>query len=173
MDAVIALAQTCASLEQLEMKIAEQSRSLRNPPERAVVLSTVHSAKGLEWDVVFLAGVEDGVLPHVNASDVEEERRIAYVAMTRARRLLGLTYAAERFGERAAPSPFLFELTGKAERLHWWTGPRLDGADERLPLLTDDEKRRPARGASLPAGGGSGKKSAAGERQVKTKTKKR
>jgi DNA helicase II / ATP-dependent DNA helicase PcrA len=155
-DAVIALAGPCASLEQLEMKIAEQSRSLRNPPQRAVVLSTVHSAKGLEWDVVFLAGMEDGVLPHVNAEDIEEERRIAYVGMTRAKRLLGLTYAAERFGERSRPSPFLFELTGKAERLHWWTGPNLEGADERLPLLTVEEKRRPAAGASLPAGGGDG-----------------
>jgi ATP-dependent DNA helicase UvrD/PcrA len=60
-DAVVALALTCSSLEELEAKIAEQSRSLRNPPEDAVVLSTIHSAKGLEWDTVFLVGMEDGV----------------------------------------------------------------------------------------------------------------
>jgi superfamily I DNA/RNA helicase len=103
------------------------------------VLSTVHSAKGLEWDAVFLAGMEDGVLPHANADDIEEERRIAYVGVTRARCLLGLTY----YGERSRPSPFLFELAGEDERLLIWTGPKLKGADDRLPLLTRDEPHRP------------------------------
>ena len=92
-EAVIALALACTSLGELETKIAQQSRSLRNPPVDAVVLSTIHSAKGLEWDAVFLAGMEDGVLPHSNSEDIEEERRIAYVGGTRARRLFGLTSA--------------------------------------------------------------------------------
>ena len=90
-DAVVALANSCLSLDQLETRIAEQSRSMRNPLPNAVVLSTIHSAKGLEWDTVFLVGVEDGVLPHTNCKDLEEERRVAYVGMTRARRQLGLT----------------------------------------------------------------------------------
>jgi DNA helicase-2/ATP-dependent DNA helicase PcrA len=141
-DAVIALALSCSSLDELEAKIAEQSQSLRNPPEHAVVLSTIHSAKGLEWDTVFMVGIEDGVLPHINANDVEEERRVAYVGMTRARRRLGLTYAGERYGERSRPSPFLFEMTGREKRCCIWTGPRLGGADDRLPLPTTDEKRR-------------------------------
>jgi DNA helicase-2/ATP-dependent DNA helicase PcrA len=140
-DAVIALAQTCKSLDRLETKIAEQSRSLRNPPKDSVALSTIHSAKGLEWEVVFLAGMEDGILPHVNSEDIEEERRVAYVGVTRAKRLLGFTYAAERYGERATPSPFLFELTGHDKRVHIWTGPKLKGADDRVPLLTRKEKR--------------------------------
>jgi DNA helicase II / ATP-dependent DNA helicase PcrA len=106
------------------------------------MLSTIHSAKGLEWETVFLVGVEDGVLPHANCEDIEEERRVAYVGMTRARRRLGLTYSAERFGERARPSPFLFEVGGKEQRHCIWTGPRSKGADERLPLVTDGERRR-------------------------------
>ncbi len=138
---VIRLAVSCASLDELEAKIAEQSRSLRNPPGNAVVLSTVHSAKGLEWDTVFVVGVEDGVLPHVNAEDIEEERRVAYVAMTRARRRLGLTYAGERYGGRSRPSPFLFEIAGGDKRCCVWTGSRLDGADDRLPLPTSAEAR--------------------------------
>ena len=85
---------------------------------------------------------QDGVLPHANADDIEEERRIAYVGVTRARRLLGLTYAAERYGERSRPSPFLFELAGEDERLLIWTGPKLKGADDRLPLQTRDEPHR-------------------------------
>ena len=126
----------------MENRIAEQSRSLRNPPPNAVVLSTIHSAKGLEWDTVFLVGVEDGVLPHTNCKDIEEERRVAYVGMTRARRRLGLTYSAERYGERSRPSPFLFEIGGKEQRHCIWTGPRSNGADERLPLISESERRQ-------------------------------
>jgi hypothetical protein len=82
------------------------------------LLSTIHSAKGLEWDTVLLIGVEDGVLPHTNCKDLEEERRVAYVGMTRARRQLGLTYSAERYGQKSRPSPFLFEVGGKSCRSH-------------------------------------------------------
>lgn len=83
----------------------------------AVNLMTLHAAKGLEFDAVFLVGLEDGLLPHVNASDsqgVEEERRLAYVGMTRARAQLALTAARQRFlygrRKRCQLSPFLAEL---------------------------------------------------------------
>jgi ATP-dependent exoDNAse (exonuclease V) beta subunit len=107
-----------------------------------VVLSTIHSAKGLEWDVVFMVGVEEGVLPHANNDDVEEERRVAYVGVTRAKRLLGLTYADVRYGQDSMPSQFLHELAGKQRRLCVWTGPRSDGTDDRLPLLSVRERQR-------------------------------
>ena len=151
-DAVIELARGSASLQQVESRIAEQSRALRNPPEGAIVLSTVHSAKGLEWETVFLAGLEDGVLPHVNADDLEEERRVAYVGMTRARLRLGLTYAAWRYGENARPSTFLREIGGRSkdERHCVWTGPNTNGADNRLPLVTAEELRRLAEAAAAP-----------------------
>ncbi|MDX2438300.1 MAG: 3'-5' exonuclease [Acidobacteriota bacterium] len=84
----------------------------------AVSLMTLHSAMGLEFDVVFLAGLEDGLLPHANSRDdlesLEEERRLAYVGMTRARRRLALTLARTRFlfGQRQAtrPSRFIEDL---------------------------------------------------------------
>jgi DNA helicase II / ATP-dependent DNA helicase PcrA len=151
-DAVVELALTCKTLPELENKIADQSRTLRNLPDNAIVLSTIHSAKGLEWDTVFVAGLEDGVLPHINAEDVEEERRIAYVGVTRAKHRLGLTYAAERYGDKARPSPFLFEIAGKNNQDCAWSGPRTKGADGRLPLLSaEDLTRRIGR----PADGGS------------------
>jgi DNA helicase-2/ATP-dependent DNA helicase PcrA len=62
------------------------------------VLSTLHAAKGLEWDQVFLAGVNDGILPMGN--DIDEERRLFYVGLTRAKARLHISYNAE-------PSPFL------------------------------------------------------------------
>src|SRR5437016_2557409 len=83
-----------------------------------VTLMTAHSAKGLEFPLVFLVGLEDGLFPHSrslsDASDIEEERRLAYVAMTRAERYLYVTHAAKRrvYGEELAsePSQFLNEM---------------------------------------------------------------
>ncbi|HMH43060.1 MAG TPA: UvrD-helicase domain-containing protein [Pyrinomonadaceae bacterium] len=83
-----------------------------------VTLMTAHSAKGLEFPLVFLVGLEDGLFPHSrslsDASDIEEERRLAYVAMTRAERFLYVTHAVKRrvYGEELAsePSQFLNEM---------------------------------------------------------------
>lgn len=141
-EAVIALASSCRSLDGFVAKIAEQSASLRQAPENAVVLSTIHSAKGLEWEAVFLVGMEQGVLPHVNNDDLEEERRVAYVGVTRAKRLIGVTFANKRFGQTSRPSQFLYELAGKERRHCIWTDPQANGADERLPLLSDRERQR-------------------------------
>jgi ATP-dependent DNA helicase UvrD/PcrA len=83
-----------------------------------VTLMTAHSAKGLEFPLVFIVGLEDGLFPHSrslsDASDIEEERRLAYVAMTRAERYLYVTHAVRRrvYGEELAsePSQFLNEM---------------------------------------------------------------
>ncbi|MGQ9707084.1 MAG: ATP-dependent helicase [bacterium] len=85
----------------------------------AVSLMTLHSAKGLEFPVVFVIGLEEGLLPHVNSMDDEEElaeeRRLCYVGITRAKEHLILTYAVNRFygGEEniASPSRFLEEIS--------------------------------------------------------------
>ena len=93
--AFLALAKSMRTyLRELEDR-AEQN----NPPSLpGVVLSTLHAAKGLEWDHVFLAGVSDGILPMGN--DIEEERRLFYVGLTRAKSELHLSYSG-------SPSPFL------------------------------------------------------------------
>jgi len=80
-------------------------------------------------------------------TSLEEERRVAYVGVTRAKRLLALTYSAARFGQKPAPSQFLRELAGQGHCI--WTGERADGSDERLPLLSERERQRLA--AGLPA----------------------
>ena len=84
----------------------------------AVTLMTVHSAKGLEFPIVFLVGLEDGIFPHSRSindpKELEEERRLAYVAITRAEKLLYVTHSMRRrvYGEdiAAEPSQFLNEL---------------------------------------------------------------
>jgi DNA helicase-2/ATP-dependent DNA helicase PcrA len=92
--------------------------------EGIVTLMTIHNAKGLEFPVVFLIGMEDGVFPHmrsIEAGDVEEERRLAYVGITRAEQKLYLTYARTRMlhgrTEWNLPSRFLDEIPAQlAER---------------------------------------------------------
>jgi DNA helicase-2/ATP-dependent DNA helicase PcrA len=90
----------------------------RYESQKGVTLMTLHAAKGLEFKVVFLAGMEEGVLPHANSlehnDDLEEERRLCYVGMTRAREQLYCLHALERrlhgrFREQS-PSPFLAEI---------------------------------------------------------------
>ena len=91
-------------------------------PRAAVTLMTLHSAKGLEFPVVFLTGLEEGVFPHARALDdpdgVEEERRLAYVGLTRAKAHLFLSYAQQRrlggFAGMREPSRFLLEMPAEA-----------------------------------------------------------
>jgi ATP-dependent DNA helicase Rep len=104
----------------------------------AVNLMTLHAAKGLEFPHVFLVGMEESILPHHSAVDgdtVEEERRLAYVGLTRAQRSLTLTLARQRQrgGEKVScdPSRFLEELP--EDEIHW---PGRDGAEE------DPEERK-------------------------------
>jgi len=90
--------------------------------QKGVTLMTLHAAKGLEFKVVFLCGMEEGILPHSQSQerndDLEEERRLCYVGMTRARELLFCVHAHERrvhgrFREQS-PSPFLTEIPEEA-----------------------------------------------------------
>ncbi|MDQ3181362.1 MAG: ATP-dependent DNA helicase Rep, partial [Acidobacteriota bacterium] len=84
----------------------------------AVTMMTVHAAKGLEFPVVFLVGLEDGIFPHARSindlNELEEERRLAYVAITRAEKTLYITHAMRRrvYGSEMAaePSQFLNEM---------------------------------------------------------------
>ena len=86
--------------------------------DAVVTLMTAHSAKGLEFPLVFIVGLEDGLFPHSRAAtdpaELEEERRLCYVAMTRAERFLYVTHAMKRrvYGEELAsePSQFLNEI---------------------------------------------------------------
>ena len=107
------------SLEDFLADAALMSSADETVKGNAVTLMTLHAAKGLEFPVVFLVGMEEGLLPHVRSaeadeSEIEEERRLTYVGMTRAMEELWLTYALSRysFGGRNYnfPSRFLADL---------------------------------------------------------------
>ena len=116
-----ALMGNAAEYESLEEFLADatlMSSADENVGQDAVTLMTLHAAKGLEFPVVFMVGMEEGLFPNDRSAndedELEEERRLAYVGMTRAMRRLFLTYAGQRFtfGSRnyATPSRFLTEL---------------------------------------------------------------
>src|SRR3989344_1349905 len=104
-------------LEQVALVESEYFEKEKRGPKDGVKLMTLHQAKGLEFDVVFIVGVEEGILPHSRSIDdyfqLEEERRLFYVGITRARKRLYITYTKRRtiFGRRgeALKSRFLFE----------------------------------------------------------------
>ncbi|HDQ71733.1 MAG TPA: DNA helicase UvrD [Chloroflexi bacterium] len=124
----------------------------------AVTLLTLHSAKGLEFPVVFIAGLEEGLLPHSRSleapEEMAEERRLMYVGLTRAEERLFLTYAfvRTRYGETEVtiPSRFLedipLELVDGA-----WQG------NEKPSRASQSGRRRPGLGSGLGSGRGSGR----------------
>jgi DNA helicase-2/ATP-dependent DNA helicase PcrA len=97
------------TLKEFVAELLERQAGQHEPTMSAVTLATLHSAKGLEWDCVYIAGVSEGLLPNGYArtpAAVEEERRLFYVGITRARRRLRLSWA----GPGRQPSRFLADL---------------------------------------------------------------
>jgi DNA helicase II / ATP-dependent DNA helicase PcrA len=126
-----------AFVAELEQRAAEQNA----PTVQGVTLASLHAAKGLEWDTVFLVGCSDGLLP-ISMADtpeaVEEERRLLYVGLTRARERLVLSYAGARTpGAKATRRPSRF----------------LDGTESVLGSAARSQPKRRRAGAS---GGGRG-----------------
>ena len=112
--------------------LLEQQEEEKNSDD-CVQLLTLHAAKGLEFPHVFIVGMEENLLPHRNSVEgnaIEEERRLAYVGLTRAQRTLSMTWARTRrqFGERVdcQPSRFLDELP--RDDLQWTGGTETDAA---------------------------------------------
>ncbi|MFI6234476.1 ATP-dependent DNA helicase UvrD2 [Micromonospora sp. NPDC050784] len=111
-------------------ELARRAAQQHVPTVDGVTLASLHSAKGLEWDAVFLVGLAEGTLPTTYAKtveQVEEERRLLYVGITRAREWLWLSYAAARSpgGRARRPSRFLPQLdrSGGTERATGSAGP--------------------------------------------------
>ncbi len=109
-----------------ELSLTQNDREEAQNGRLAVTLMTLHASKGLEFPHVYLVGLEEGLLPHrraVEEDGVEEERRLAYVGVTRARRHLTLSWCRERAraGHRtqAHPSRFLLEIQAKEPPPDW------------------------------------------------------
>ena len=145
-----------ASAQQIAREV-EEARS-----QGVVTLMTLHTAKGLEFPVVFLTGMEHGIFPHqrsfMDPSSMEEERRLAYVGITRARQRLYITRAESRsmWGQSQfnPASPFLDEIP--AHLVDWKREGAAAGGGWGSPIHSASQARDPLRGSSWGAGAGSG-----------------
>lgn len=142
-------------LENVALVQSESVNSLSS--DSCVTLMTMHAAKGLEFDTVFVVGMEEGLFPHsrslMEKDELEEERRLCYVAMTRAKNKLFLTYAKNRlyFGRRNSnvPSRFIAEIPGhlikhdggfgNSQSKNDWSGEYKIVSDQELEKLTRDD----------------------------------
>lgn len=101
------------NMEQYALELEKQVKKKKDVQEDAVAFVTMHGSKGLEYDIVFIVDVNEGIIPHQKAvleEDIEEERRMFYVAMTRAKKELYIYFAKERFSKEFTMSRFLAEL---------------------------------------------------------------
>ncbi len=111
-----------------EVSLATDQDMSRNDDEECITLMTVHAAKGLEFDNVFVVGVEEELFPSAMANqspaEIEEERRLLYVAITRARKYCMISYAAQRYrnGQTVFPRPSRFIGDIDPRFLHLDTG---------------------------------------------------
>jgi DNA helicase-2/ATP-dependent DNA helicase PcrA len=134
-------------LDELVLDVAEAERFRDDKPRGNVLrLMTLHAAKGLEFDQVWMVGMEEGLLPHHRSLNdgldaIAEERRLCYVGVTRARKRLVLSLCLTRMkwgkSRPCKPSRFLYELTGQPDKF-----------DESAPARDEPKvaaKRRPAR----------------------------
>jgi DNA helicase-2/ATP-dependent DNA helicase PcrA len=121
--ALVSLAEDSAAgdLAEFTAELARRAAQQHAPTVEGVTLASLHAAKGLEWDAVFLVGLSDGTLPTTYArtpETLEEERRLLYVGVTRARQWLWLSYASARApgGRGRRPCRFLPQFEGPTRR---------------------------------------------------------
>ena len=104
-------------MEEYKEELIEAGKK-SNEDDIGVRLMTFHSSKGLEFDIVYIIDVNEGSVPYKKAKgadEIEEERRMFYVAMTRARHKLFICYCKENFGKSIGKSDFIVELSSKVK----------------------------------------------------------
>jgi DNA helicase-2/ATP-dependent DNA helicase PcrA len=99
-----------AGIKDFALELADRAHSQHEPTTEAVTLSTIHAAKGLEWPMVFIVGLNEGYLPITYAKTdaaIQEEKRLLYVGITRAMRDLRLSFSQFDVSRERSPSRFI------------------------------------------------------------------
>lgn len=133
LDELFDLAGEFIAIEDLFEHAALGSAPAGSTSQGRVKLMTIHASKGLEFPHVFLMGWEEQMFPSPSNVDQDEERRLAYVALTRGRRRVAVTWCAFRNGRQSQPSPFLMELPKQV----WTKGWHRNAGKKSVGILPD------------------------------------
>jgi DNA helicase-2/ATP-dependent DNA helicase PcrA len=99
-----------SGIKEFALELADRAHSQHEPTQEAVTLSTIHAAKGLEWPMVFIIGLNEGYLPITYAKTdaaIQEEKRLLYVGITRAKSQLRLSFVNQDKGRERTASRFI------------------------------------------------------------------
>jgi DNA helicase-2/ATP-dependent DNA helicase PcrA len=122
-DAVEAIASMSAvfpTASAFRVHVSTMSAMVSTQSSEGVSLTTIHSAKGLEYRHVFIPGCEAAIMPHRKSTDQEEERRLFYVALTRSKGAVDASFSRFRAGRKQQPSPFLAEINAAGPNCVIW-----------------------------------------------------
>ena len=122
MDEIQESSKSCSTIEEwlayvedYKDMLLKKGRQREKEKDEGIALHTMHGAKGLEFETVFIIGANEGTMPYKKAKldgEIEEERRLFYVAMTRAKKQLIISYTKEKNGKSIPCSRFLYEMSG-------------------------------------------------------------
>lgn len=117
MDAFQNIAEKYSDLNKFILYLDDINRQVAMENNDKVHLSTIHRAKGLEYPIVFIVGLNDGLLPHAKSNNLDDERRLLYVGITRAENELYLSSTASYNGNLMNPSPFIEEIGDSVKKM--------------------------------------------------------
>ncbi|GBQ39796.1 DNA helicase II [Acetobacter fabarum DSM 19596] len=138
LDELFSLAMEFTTVEDLFDHAALGSGASTEAGRGRIRLMTIHGAKGLEFEHVFLMGWEDTLFPGLSPTNLDEERRLAYVALTRGRKRVSISWCAWRNGRSADVSPFVGDIPPEA-RYSGWLGKATSRAEALAIRAAQDE----------------------------------
>ena len=151
-EAVASMASVFQTAAAFRDHVSSMSAMVSTQAADGVALTTIHSAKGLEYRHVFIAGCEASIMPHRKSQDPEEERRLFYVALTRSKGAVDATFARTRAGRKQQPSPFLAEINSAGAGSVVWATRQEPQTPEAAPAARERNASAPAKVASRPKG---------------------
>nr|WP_250807984.1 ATP-dependent helicase [Neorhizobium tomejilense] len=155
-EAIASMAAVFPTATAFKTHVTNMSAMVSTQSSDGVNLTTIHSSKGLEYRHVFIPGCEASIMPHRKSTDVEEERRLFYVAITRSKGAVDASFSRFRMGKKQQPSPFLAEINAANSDgnacVVWAKSAEPDTAQEQAAAVEPAKKASQARVAERPKG---------------------
>lgn len=153
-EAIASMSSVFPSAAAFKVHVSNMSAMVSTQAADGVSITTIHSSKGLEYRHVFIAGCEATIMPHRKSTDHEEERRLFYVALTRSKGAVDVSFSRFRMGRKQQPSPYLAEINAAGRECVVWAKTEQDNnaGEVQKPAEKQPNKVREARVAERPKG---------------------